>query len=82
MHDPDELRPAPRRAPSAVLWLMATVVVAGSTLLVLPPTSEPIGTLAWAAGFAPSPAAAHPPRLPASAAPAVLHKSLGALKVP
>ena len=33
MHVSDEIRPAPRTTPSAVLWLMAAVVIGGSGLL-------------------------------------------------
>jgi hypothetical protein len=43
MQELDELRPAPRRTPTAILWLMGIVFVGGGGLLLLleSPTQSP-----------------------------------------
>lgn len=82
MRELDELRPAPRRTPTAVLWLMGALVVGGSGLLVwTQPTSANL-TMADAdhrASTSRAPRAAAPSSAakPATAAPA-----LGNLQVP
>ncbi len=51
----------PRRAPSAVLWLTAAVVIGGSSLLLQAPGATPPATLAASSTSRPSkPAAAMP----------------------
>jgi hypothetical protein len=82
MQDLNELRPAPRRTPRAVLCLMAAVVVGGSGLLVWAPPTPAVDALASAAGPAIRMAAVPAPPLPASAAPAPVHPALGTLQVP
>lgn len=82
MQELNELRPAPRRTPRAVLCLMAAVVVGGSVLLVWVPPTPAVGALASAAGSASRLAALPGPPVPASAAPASVHPALGTLQVP
>lgn len=50
MQELDELRPAPRRTPTAVLWLMGLVVTSGS-LLLLEPVHQGPGPVAPAASL-------------------------------
>jgi hypothetical protein len=54
MQELQELRPAPRRTSSAVLWLMAAVVIGGSGLLWVMPGDPTPTTLAAAAPQRPS----------------------------
>jgi hypothetical protein len=82
MHEPTELRPAPRPTPSIGLWLLATVAVGGSGLLVWAQPTVPDGALVSAARYAPSTPAAHAPPPATTAAPAVLPPALGTLQVP
>jgi hypothetical protein len=82
MQDLNDLRPAPRRTPRAVLCLMAAVVVGGSALLVWAPRMPTVGALASAAGPAGRLAAMPAPPVPASASPAPVHPALGTLQVP
>ena len=82
MQDLNELRPAPRRTPRAVLCVMTAVVVGGSGLLVWAPPRSAVGALASAAGSASRLAARPAPPMPASAAPASVHPALGTLQVP
>lgn len=56
MQEVDELRPAPRRTPTAVLWLMGIVFAGGTGLLLL--ESPPGKPAPWA-----SVAAQRPPLL-------------------
>jgi hypothetical protein len=81
MQELNELRPAPRRTPRAVLGLMAAVVVGGSGLLVWAPRTPPLGVLASAHPTSRFPGVPAAP-VPASAAPALAHPALGALQMP
>ena len=82
MHETHELRPAPARTPSAVLWLMAMVVLGGSLLLIWAPPPSPGTTLASAASQPTRMPPVHAPMAPASVAPAAFQPPLGTLQVP
>ena len=82
MKELHELRPAPRRAPSPVLWLIAVVIVSGSGLLIstLPTQSpQPLGLMASATRYSPK---TTPVQAPAAAASAMAQPSFGSLDGP
>jgi len=81
MQESHELRPAPRRTPTAVLWLMAMVVVVGSAVLIGAqprPASDPPTTSASSAYTV----SAQVPLTQASTAPSLPETAPGALRVP
>ena len=83
MQEPYELRPAPRRTPSAVLWMMAVVMLGGSLLLVSALStqpSQPLGAMASAARYGPRAVPAQMPTTAASATPP--QTSLGRSRLP
>ena len=77
----DEIRPAPRRTPSAVLWLMAAVVVGGSGLLAFA-AGGPAPTRLAAATKPQTPKPATPTPTPAAGASPVRDPALSTLAVP
>lgn len=50
MQELDTLHPAPRRTPTAVLWIMALVVISGGALLLGIPTESPVTRAAGSTG--------------------------------